>query len=417
MDKNKKEPKIHPDHEDYVSDKKAAFLNKSTFLANSVIYIILLLIIVGTIWAYFSKIDQVTVGLGKVIPFSEGKIIQSLDGGIIEKIYVKEGDVVDENQQLIKLDETRYKSDYLSAYSKFLALTAMSARLQAEADGKDHIDVPQLLKDQEPILVTRETNLFKERREDFNKQVALLEQSTNIAKKEFEMYEKVVKEGVVSMLDFYRAQRTVNELQEKLYEKQSAFREAALTELNQRKAELSSVSEQLNSLRDKMTRTVLVSPVKGVVKKINITTIGGVVSPGMDIMEIVPISDPLLIEARVQPKDIAFIQVGQPATVKIGAYDYTIYGSLYGKVIYVSADTIEPQKTRAEEGAEGEKSAQVYYIVKVKTDHNYLGTEQHPYPISPGMTATVHIQTGKKSIFSYILKPILKAKDEALRER
>lgn len=415
---SKKEPNIHPDHEDYVSDRKAAFLNKSTLLANSIIYIILLLMIVGTIWAYFSNIDQITVGVGKVIPFSEGKVIQSLDGGIIEKIYVKEGDVVEKNQPLVRLDETRYKSDYLSAYSKFLTLTAMSARLQAEADGKDHVDFPQVIKDQEPLLVTRETNLFKERRDDFNKQIALLEESRDIAKKEFQMYEKVVKEGVVSMLDFYHAQRTVNEIQEKLYEKQSTFRETALTELNQRKADLASVTEQLNSLRDKMTRTVLVSPVQGIVKKINITTIGGVISPSMDIMEIVPISDPLLVEARVQPKDIAFIEVGQPATVKISAYDYTIYGSLNGKVIYVSADTIEPPKSRTEEGAEGEKSAAtVYYIVKVKTDRNFLGDEKHPLPISPGMTATVHITTGKKSIFSYILKPILKAKDEALRER
>jgi len=410
--------KVNLEDEEYISDIKAAVLNKATPFANAILYSVIALIIIGLVWAYFAEIDQTTVANGKVIPYSQGKIIQSLDGGIIDKIFVQEGDMVEKNQPLAQLDDTRYKADYLNGHAKYLALSALVARLYAESIKADKIEFSEIVEEEQPELVKRETQLFKERREDLKNQLALLRQSEEVTKKQIVMYEKLTQSGVVSMLEYYRTKQTLYDIQEKILEKESHFSEESLTELNQKKADLLSLTDQLESLRDKMTRATIRSPVKGVVKKIYVTTIGGVINPGMDIMEIVPLEESLIVEAYVSPSDIAFIAVGQQATVKITAYDYSVYGSLQGKVVYVSADTVENKK---EGGARiesiSEKNLPVYYVVKVKTDKNFLGNEKHPLPIMPGMTATVHIATGKKTIMTYILKPILKAKQEALRER
>ena len=410
--------------EEFMSDIKSAVLNKSTPLANAILYTVIALIVIGLIWAYFAVIEQKTVANGKVIPYSQGDVIQSLDGGIIKKILVTEGTTVDEGQILAVLDDTRYRADYLNGYEKYLALSAMVARLYAETTKSDTIDFPEEVVKERPELVKRENKLFDERRDDLKNQIDLLKQSEEVAKKEVATFESILQRGTVSMLEYYRVKRNLYDIQEKILEKESHYRETALTELNQRKADLSSLTEQLEGLRDKMSRTVLRSPVHGIVKKIYVTTIGGVINPGMDIMEIVPLDDPLIIEAHVSPRDIAFIKVGEPATVKITAYDYSIYGSLEGKVVYISPDTVEAHKGNGNSANENipDKNNQegvlpVYFVVKIQTNKNYLGKEKNPLPIMPGMTATVYIETGKKTILDYILKPILKAKEEALRER
>lgn len=403
--------------ESFISDKKAAILNKTTFFENAILYIIILFILIGLVWAYYAKIDQIVVANGKVIPYSKNKVIQSLDGGIVKDILVEEGSRVEAGQILMQLDDTRYKSEYFSTYNKFLALSAMIARLTAETTGTEKIDFSDEVKKSAPELVKTETNLFEQRRESAKKENLILQDALDIATKEYEMYKGLIKEGTVSMLDYYRTQRNMDDIKEKILIKQSSFRETALTELNQRKGELSIIAEQLKSLNNKILLSTILSPVKGIIKKLSVTTIGGVITPGMTIMEIVPISDFLLIEARVQPSDIAFVHQGQMATVKFSAYDYTIYGSLTGTVVYVGADTIEEQKPNLSNADSNEKGLNVYYAVKVRTDLTYLGTQKHPYPILPGMTTTVYIMTGQKTILDYLLKPLLKAKEEALHER
>lgn len=405
------QPHLRPDDEDFMSDKKAAFLNKPTLLANSVLLLIALLLVVGLIWAYFGTVEQRTIGNGKVIPSTEDKVVQSLDGGIIDKILVHEGESVEPQQPLVKLDDVRYTSDFKNGYAKYLALSAETSRLFAETQDSDTIEFSKdVLK--YPELVQRETKLFQARKQSLEQEIKNLTDSLALAKDEFKMYEQLVKKGVVTKLDYDRAKTNINDIQEKIYEKEDQFRENALTQLNQRKADLESVVEALIGLRDKMIRTTLRSPVKGIIKKIYITTVGGVINPGMDILEIVPISDTLLIEARIQPSDIAFIKIGQTATVKITAYDYSIYGSLIGKVEYISADAIEEPKT-----SPLEKTPTSYYLVRIRTDKSYLGTQKHPLPIMPGMTTIVNIVTGKKTVLDYLMKPLLKAKEEALRER
>lgn len=411
-----KNPDIPPDEEAFISDSKAAVLNKTTFIENAILYTIALLFIVFLIWAYFAKIDQVTIANGKVIASSKDKIIQSVDGGVVKKIYVSEGTLVEPNQILVQLDDTRYSSDYQNTYNKYLALTAMVARLKAETQGSDHIDFTDEFKKEHNDLVLRETKLFDERKKDAKIENEILQNVLDIANKEFDMYNKLVGQGIISMLDYYRAERNVFDVKEKILLKQASFRETTLTEYNQRAGELASITEQLKGLYDKIINSTIRSPVHGIVKKISIATIGAVVMPGTDIVEIVPLSDKLLVEAHISPSDIAFIHVGEPATIKFTAYDYTIYGSMKGTVEYVSADTVEEPKQNFT-GDLNDKLLPVYYVVKIKTDGNVLERGKIRYPILPGMTTTVYILTGKKTILEYLLKPLLKAKEEALKER
>lgn len=414
----KKGRMVPEEQEEFIASRKEAFLSKSTLLSNSILYIILLLVVVGLIWSYFGKLEQITVGDGKVIPTSKYKTIQSLDGGIIQKIFVEEGDTVNPEQELVKLDDTRYRADYLNGYQKYLSILATIARLSAESQNKAQIDFPPDLKKQRPDLVATETNLFLTRREAGQKELAILQETLATANKELGMYKDLRKDDTVSVIEYDRAERNVNDIKEKILQKQAGFRESVLTELTQKEGELSSLGDQLASSRDKITRSTIRSPVYGVVKKLNINTVGGIINPGMDIMEIVPLSDTLLIETHIAPKDIAFIKVGQSAVVRVTAYDYTIYGDLQGKVEYISPDTVETQKaSEAVTGDVNEKRLPVYYIVKVRTHRTYLGTKEHPLSILPGMQVTVHIITGEKTVMDYLLKPLLKAKTEALRER
>jgi len=404
-------PQTQSQDEAYMLDAKAALLGKGTPWANGILYTILLLLVIGIIWAYFGTVEQLTIGEGKVIPSSEVKIIQSLDGGIITQIDVDEGQTVKKNQVLMRLDDTRYRADFNERYAKYLSLLAMTARLRAEAYGDNKVTYPDFLIKNQPQLVQRETTLFNTKRNALLQEIALLHDSLKLSQQQINMYKPLVEKGVVAKIDLLRALSTSNDIQSKIIEKQNAYRNDSGTEYLKQNAELSIVIEELKSLRDKITRATLYSPVYGIVKKLNIYTIGGVVTPGANIMEIVPLEDTLLIQAKVQPKDIAFIHVGQPAIVRLTAYDYTIYGSLNGTVEYISPDAIEDSKPSID------RSFPIYYLVNVRTSRSYLGSDQHKLPIIAGMTATVHINTGEKRVLDYLLKPLLKAKEEALRER
>lgn len=401
-----------PNREDelFASDIKSAFLNKSSPYAKGILYTVILFVLVFLVWAYFGSLEQVTVGEGKVIPSSQVKIIQSLDGGIVAAILVKEGDIVKKNQVLMRLDDTRYAADYRVGYAKYLALEAMIARLTAEAYGYPSIKFSAALQKNAPELVVRETRLFETRKEALVNELTVLNRNQQLAAQVVEMHAPLVAKGVVSKIDYVHAQEHLNETQTVILEKKDKFREDAWTELNDKKAELASLEEQLKSLNDKIVHATLLSPVQGVIKKLNVVTVGGTITPGMNIMEVVPLEDTLLVEAKVDPRDIAFIHVGQHAVVRVSAYDYTIYGDLKGIVEYISPDAIDETKTNV-------KQIGNYYLVNVRTQSNYLGNTQHKLPILPGMNATVQIITGSKTVLDYLLKPLIKAKEEALRER
>ncbi|STX51034.1 HlyD family secretion protein [Legionella busanensis] len=325
--------------EAFISDSKSALLNRSTPLAHGILITFIILFITLLIWAYFARIEEITTGEGKIIPFSQVKSIQSLDGGIVAQIMVKEGDLISQGKVLMLLDNTRFKADYSQAYEKYLALSAIVARFNAEVEDQKTIVFPKIIKNH-PELMRRETNLFNERKKALLEQLQLLQHSHDLVNEEVKMYGPLLKKGYASKLEYLRSVRAADDFKIKMRTLKDKFREQALTDLNSHKAELAIVIEQLNSLKDKMVRTTIISPVKGIVKKLNVVTVGGVIKPGDVIMEIVPFEDYLLVQAKINPKDIGFVHIGQDATVKVTAYDYSIYGGLPGKVVYVSADAI-----------------------------------------------------------------------------
>lgn len=399
--------------EDFISDSKAALLTRTTPIANAILLTIIGFVLIGLIWAKFALLDETTTGEGKVIPSSQVKVIQSLDGGIITEIPVHEGDIVKKGQILVLLDNTRYKADYQQVQAKYFALSALVSRLIAETQKNAHIDFPAELKQGHDDLIVREEKLFQTRKDNLAKELSMLNQSYGNASAELKIHSEAVKKGVEPKIEYLKALRLENDLKRNILETESKFYEGALTELNQNKADLATVTEQLITLKDKMVHTTITSPIHGVVKKIYFVTVGGVIQPGVSIMDIVPLEDTLLVQARIHPSDIAFVHIGQPASVKITAYDYSIYGSLPGKVEYISADAIDDPKSQQY----SDKNAASYYLVNIRTQTNHLGNDTRKLTIMPGMNASVQVMTGKKTVLQYLLKPLMKAKEEALRER
>lgn len=348
------------------------------------------------IWAHFAVLDEVTVATGKVIPSSQVQVIQNLEGGIIKEMAVSEGQMVNENQVVAYLDNTRFQSSYQEGSTRGIALKIKMARLSAEAYRKPLL-IPKEFSTVLPTLAENEQALY----DSHIKEIKKVETSLGLISKELQMTKPLVAFGAASEVEVLRLERQINELQNQL----DAFRSKTLDELNRVSADAAALDNANLALLDRLTRTTIRSPVRGIVKQIKITTVGGIAQPGSEIMQIVPVEDTLLVEAQVRPSDIGFIHIGQLAAVKISAYDYSIYGGLRGAVEQISADTITNDK--------GES----FYIIRVRTLKNYLGTKEKPLYIIAGMTSTVDILTGKKSVLDYLLKPILKAKDAALRER
>lgn len=395
---------------EFLDESKKSFLLESPRWVNVMLYTIVAFILVFIIWAKFAVLDEVTVGEGKVIPSSQVQVIQNLEGGIVLKIYVKEGQLVEKGEILMRLDDTQFASSYEQGKAKYLALLASTARLRAEDSGATYIDFPEEVVKQAPSLVASETNLFTQHMEQLNAQLKTLQESYALAQKEYNITKPLVDEGLMSQLDLIRLNRDINDTNGKIEQAKEDFQSKAHNEFNEQSAQLTQLAEALRGLQDRLTRTTIRSPVKGTVKKINVATIGGVIQPGMEIMQIVPSEDTLLIEAKIRPQDIAFIRPDQKAMVKFTAYDFSIYGGLEGRVEYISADTIE------EKSNDGRGNLSFYKIL-VRTDKNYLGTTNKPLPIIPGMVCTVDILTGTKTVLDYMLKPIFKARTEALKER
>ncbi|MCB1790959.1 MAG: HlyD family type I secretion periplasmic adaptor subunit [Gammaproteobacteria bacterium] len=399
------------------------------------------------VWAYFAVLDEVIKGDGKVIPSSQVQVVQNLEGGIVKQINVAEGDVVAEGQLLLTIDDTRFDSSLQESRIRELSLRGKAIRLRAEAEGGDALpEFPDEIKAVLPDLHAQEQKLFDERQRELvaNRQILgeqlaqkkqaivelkvrseRLQRSLGLSQRELNVTRPLQSQGAVSAVEVLRLERQVNDLNGELEEARLSIprAEAELAEVEQRRveldagfrkdarAELSEVNAELSSLAagnvalaDRVRRTQVRSPIRGVIKSLQVRTVGGVVQPGMDLIEIVPVGESLLVEARVKPRDIAFLSPGLSAKVKLTAYDFAIYGGLDAQVEHISADTFVDEKGEA------------YYLVRVRTQAPELQSEGKAYSIIPGMTAEVDILVGEKSVLSYILKPVLRARANALRE-
>jgi len=398
------------------------------------------------LWAHFAQIDEVTRGEGKAIPSSKVQKIQNLEGGIVSQIFVHEGQVVQAGESLMRLDPTRFQSNVGETEADRLAMFLRVERLSAEVEDRP-LNIPDDVRAKVPGQASSEEALFHSRQQQLKDETDGLQQqlvqkqqelrefvskqaqyrnSLNLLRQEISMSEPLVAQGAMSQVELLRLKRgevenrgqldattlaipraeaAVKEVERKVAETQSRFRSDALKELNEARTELSKATATGKALEDRVSRTLVTSPVRGIVKQLLVNTIGGVIQPGSDLIEIVPLDDTLLVEARIRPQDIAFLRPGQHAMVKFTAYDYTIYGGLQADLEQIGADTVTDEDGNS------------FYLIKLRTRKSHLGTDDKPLLIIPGMIATVDIMTGKKSILSYLLKPILRAKAEALRER
>jgi len=370
-----------------------------------IIWVIVTLFAVLLVWSFFGVIDEVSSGTGKVIPTSREQVIQSLEGGILAELNVAEGDIVEQGQVLAQLDPTKIGSNVEESAARYRAALASVARLRAEVD-ETRPRFPDELKPY-PELIAAESQLFEARKRSLEQSVALVQQSLQLVRRELAMTESLVKAGAASDVEVIRLRRQAADLELKISELRSEYRVRARDELTKAQAEVKALSSVVKGRADSLTRLTLRSPVRGVVKQISVTTKGGVVPPNGMLMEIVPVEDQLLVEARISPQDIAFIHPGQEATVKITAYDYSVYGALDGVVTTISPDTIQDEI----------KPEVYYYRVFIRTSTDALVNKAGKrFPIVPGMIATVDIRTGQKTVFEYLIKPMNRAR-EALRER
>lgn len=376
-------------------------LPRSTVL----VWSLALMLLSFVLWANFYTLDEVTTGTGKVIPSSHEQIVQSLEGGIVHSINVQEGEVVERGQRLAQLDRTKTESGVQESLSRLHAALATAARLTAQINDTPLVFPPEL--DNEPDLVKSETELYNSSRNSLEKQLSGLKQGVALIRRELAMTKPLVKQGAASDVEVLRLQRQINEMESKATDLETQYHVRAGEELAKANAEIETQRSVILGRKDSLNRLDFFSPVKGIVKNIEVNTVGGVIPPNGKLMTLVPIDDQMLVEAQISPRDVAFIHPGQKAKVKITAYDYSIYGSLDGEVTTISPDTIQDEVRRDV----------YYYRVKIKTSANYLENKHHEkFYIFPGMIATVDIKTGNKSILDYLLKPLNKT-NEALRER
>jgi adhesin transport system membrane fusion protein len=396
------------------------------------------------LWASLAQVDEVTKGDAKVVPSKQLQVIQSYDGGVVTEILVKEGQVVESGQVLLKVDETRATSGVRESNAQTFSLKAKLARLKALAEGTSFLP-PAPVNPEDQNVVDQERQLYESRRSELMAQIGISQQqlaqrqqelsetrskresasrTLELSQQELSKTRPLLATGAVSEVEVLRLERDVSrsrgdveqanaqsarvqaaisEATRKIQETELAFRNDARKELSETLARLNSLNEGAVALVDKVSRSQVKSPVRGRVQRLLANTVGGVVAPGKDIVEIVPLDDALVLEAKVQPRDIAFIHPGQQATVKFTAYDFSVYGGLDAVVENISPDT-----------QTDERGQNTYYLVRVKTHRANFNEKM---PIIPGMTAEVDVLTGKKTVMSYLLKPVLKAKAYALRER
>ncbi len=432
---------------EFMNALSEAILRKTPTKIRLILFFWFITIIIFIIWASFTKVDEIVRGEGQVIPSGKNKIVQNLEGGIVEKIFVKEGDFLKKGEPLVKIKNQKSLSYLESTKAKIISLKIKIKRLLAESNGSDVLIFPKKFYKLAPDIVKNELSLFNTHKQELNSKVSqlkeqlkqkqqelknakvslkLTENSLNIINKELQMTIPMVKQGVKSKIELLKLKREVNklknkyestklsipklqsnikEIKDKINTLKLKFQNEAKDKLTEVMTEYLSLKAQIQSLKDTIKRTIVKSPVDGVVKKLYVNTIGEVIKPGGNIVEIVPVKNTLLIKTKIKPKDIGFLYPGERAIIKFSAYDYTIFGSMEGKVTLISPDTIE------------DKRGDIFYIVYVKTNKNYLEKNGKKFKIKPGMIANVDIITGKKSVMDYILKPILKTKTYTFTEK
>lgn len=429
---------------DFATDADLAMLRQEPLRARVLLRSIGIVFAVFVMWAAVAQLDEVTRGEGKVIPSRQVQILQSIDGGLVSEILVREGEIVQPEQLLIKIDETRFVSSVKENLAQYLGLVARAARLRAISEGKPFVPPAEVMKE-DPSIVEQERQFYEARNDELTAAVSIARQQLNqrhqelneaqakraqatqgyeLTSKELSVTRPLINSGAVSEVELLRLERdvsryrgerdmasaqisrvqaSINEAQRKIEEVELTFRNEASKELSEVMSKLNSLAEGSVALSDRVKQSSIRSPVKGTVKRLLVNTVGGVIQPGKDMIEIVPLEDTLLLEARVLPRDIAFLRPGQPVIVKFTAYDFSIYGGLDGTLEHIGADTVMDEKGNA------------FYTVRVRTSKPGFGDAN--LPIIPGMIAEVDILTGKKSVLAYLLKPVLRAKSVALTER
>jgi adhesin transport system membrane fusion protein len=430
-----------PDYDDALRARTGRFAHILTLGVCAFCFIFL-------IWAHFAKLDEVTRGDARVVPSSKIQVVQNLEGGILAELAVRDGQIVQKGDVLLRIANTSAESQYRDSRTQYLTLEAMIARLKAEI-GDNAPQFPDEVVKEAPTVAHSEQALYDSQLAQFKSNIAVLTdqlaqkqqeiaglqskqqtlaRSIELVKQEHDMTAPLVASGAASKLELVKLERELtdiqgqnddvkiaitqaeaarNEAQKRIQEKTATFHSEAQAELNKHTAELAALSQQIFAQHDRVTRTEVRSPVRGTIKDVKVTTIGEVIKPGQDIVEIVPLEDTLLVEAKVRPADVAFLHPGQPAMVKITAYDFSIYGGLKARVEDISADTIKDDTP----------NGGTFFRVTLRTEKNSLGTAEKPLPIIPGMTASAEILTGQKTVLDYLLKPLLKARGEALHER
>lgn len=438
----------------FVHSSYGHYFDKPKRSIDGMFTLIIVLITGLVIWASIAEVDEITRGDGKVIPSSKIQKVQSLDGGIISEILIKTGQHIKQGQPLMKIDTTRFQASVEEVQEERLALIAKKSRLNAQLAFNPRKKVPSIDFPNEVEKVSKittvENKVFKNNIDEHRSALKILElqfeqkvqekkeivskinqtrKSLNLAQKQLSTIERMVKSGSKSKVELLNMQKEVNQLEgdletaelslsrselsiseaeNKIVEKVKTFRSESYKEMQEVDIQLNKIESRLVSESDKLEKTTVRSPVNGVIKQININTIGGVVKSGVDLIEIVPDSDILLVEAKIDPKDIAFISPAQKAVVKLTAYDFTVYGGLDGKIIEISADSIKDTES---------KDGKSFYQIVIQTDKNFLERNGERLPIIPGMITSVDIVTGKKTIMDFFLKPIIKIKEGSLHER
>ncbi|MBZ0056391.1 HlyD family type I secretion periplasmic adaptor subunit [Leclercia adecarboxylata] len=424
-----------------------ALLDDAPRVVRVTLWAIFAFFIAMILWASLASIDEVTRGEGRAIPSSRLQKVQNLEGGIVAEVFVHEGEVVKAGAPLLRLDDTQFRSNAGESEADRLALQARIQRLTAQLNDATTLTLaPEIVK-QAPDIASGEMELFasvnkriqselaglneqliqkKQELLDFQGKASQYRRSLALQQQEVAMSEPLVAKGAISKVEVLRLRRgvvetqgqldsvtlaipraeaAIKEIESKVGETRGRYRSEALGQLNEARTDLSKIEASGKAISDRVNRTLVTSPVRGVVQQLMVNTIGGVIQPGNDLVEIVPLDDKLLVEAKIRPQDIAFLRPGQEATVKFTAYDYTIYGGLKGTLEQISPDTVT------------DKDGKSFYVIRLRTDKNHLGTDEKPLLIIPGMVASVDIITGKKTVMAYLLKPILRARAEAFHER
>lgn len=432
---------------DYMPEVEAAIRRRGSRFAYLLSVLIIIFVAIAVLWARVAVLDEVTRGEGQVIPSSRTQVIQNLEGGILSDILVRENQIVEKGDILVRVDNVQAASDFEDKKQQYVATKIAIARAQAEIDGKKTLDFPAELTKVAPQIVADQLRYFETRKEQLRANISVLNlqrdqrrqeigelrsrrgqlsNSLKLAREQRDIAKKLSDRNVYPRVEFLKLEREVKDLEgeirtlnlsipratvafkeaeERIKADEQRFRAETVNEQNQLRITLKSLEQIVLSGQDRVKRTEVRAPVRGTIKQIYLNTVGGVIKPGESIMEVVPLDDTLLIQANIRPADIAFLRPGLKATVKITAYDFSIYGGLDGKLEQISADTIEDEK--------GES----FYHIFLRTNENTLVHQGKDLPIIPGMTAQVEILTGQKTVFAYLMKPILKARDEALKER